>query len=540
MATAGHVDHGKSTLVRALTGTDPDRLEEERRRGLTIDLGFAVTPDGRIAFVDVPGHVRFISNMLAGVGAVTTAMFVVDAREGWKPQSEEHLRILDLVGVTGGVVVLTKVDGVEPPSLAGHLAGSCLARAPIVCTDALAGVGLDELRAELDRLADAPREVPDGRARLWVDRAFTITGAGTVVTGTLTGGTLRRGDEVHVGPHPTRIRGLESFGVPADEARPGTRVAVNLAHVDHRRIDRGMAVVHRDRWHRTRTVDASITVLPTAARVGRRGALALHVGSGEHAVRLRVVAPIEPGTTGWARIDLPTELPLAPGDRFVLRDLGRSTTIGGGEVLDVDPVLPLTRASPDRSVERVVAERGHLTPDELERLTGERRAPTVGPWVVDPEHLAAARAALARRVAEAGDLGLDLAALDPLARTLADELVVADGRVRLEPDRLARHPLLAALDSFAPPPVDDPALAQLVRRGLVVQEDGIAFAATAVDRAAEVVRRLLAEHPEGVTVAAAREALGTTRKYALPLLALLDARGVTVRRDEVRLPGRSY
>ncbi|MCU1488376.1 MAG: selB [Actinomycetia bacterium] len=541
MATAGHVDHGKSTLVRVLTGTDPDRFAEEKARGLTIDLGFAELPGGRLAFVDVPGHVRFVSNMLAGVGAVSAAMFVVDAREGWKPQSEEHLRILDLVGVTGGVVVLTKVDGIDVDpvraAVVERLAGSCLAAAPIVATDALAGIGMDELRAELERLAEVDQPVPDGRARLWVDRAFTIAGAGTVVTGTLTGGRLQRGDEVEVGPHRGRVRRLQSFGQDHEEVAPGARVAVNVVGVDHEEVARGMALVHPDRWHRTTTVDASITVLPTGSRVSRRGALALHVGSGEHAVRLRVVEPIEPGQEGWARIDLPVALPLAPGDRFVLRDLSRGTTIGGGEVLDVDPVLPLTKARPDRSVDRVVAERGWVDPDELERLTGARRPPTVARWVVDAERLAADRAALLARVEASGDLGLDLAGLDEHDRVLATELVVADGRVRTTADRLAEHPLLAALDSFAPPAPDvDPAeLRQLVQRGLVVQQDGIDFAATAVDRAAGIVRDLLAASPDGITVTQVREALGTTRKYALPLLAVLDARGLTVRRGEVRV-----
>jgi selenocysteine-specific elongation factor len=543
MATAGHVDHGKSTLVRALTGVDPDRFTEERRRGLTIDLGFAELPGGGLAFVDVPGHVRFISNMLAGVGAVTAAMFVVDAREGWKPQSEEHLRILDLVGVTAGVVVLTKVEGiaVEPvrAAVAERLAGSCLGGAPMVATDALAGIGMDELRAELDRLATHDRPVPDGRARLWVDRSFTMAGAGTVVTGTLTGGRLRRGDEVEVGPHRGRIRRLQSFGVDHDDVAPGGRVAVNLVGVDHRAVERGLALVHPGRWHPTTTIDASITVLPDASRVSRRGALALHVGSGEHAVRLRVVAPIEPGTTGWARIDLPTPIPLAPGDRFVLRDLGRGTTVGGGEVLDVDPVLPLTRAAPDRSVDRVVAERGWVEPDVLERLTGEARPATVGRWVVVRARLAAERDELVARVGAAGEVGVDVATLDDRARALlpTTALLVTEGRVRCRPDRLAEHPALAALDSFSPPPpaFDPVELRQLVQRGLVVQQDGISFAATAVERAAGVVAGLLAASPEGFTVAEVRQALGTTRKYALPLLAVLDARGLTVRRGEVRV-----
>jgi selenocysteine-specific elongation factor len=555
MATAGHVDHGKSTLVRVLTGTDPDRFEEEKRRGLTIDLGFAelVTPAGRsIAFVDVPGHVRFVRNMLAGVGAVAAALFVVDVNEGWKPQSEEHLRILDLVGVTDGVVVLSKVAGVDGElvelaraEVDDALAGSGLARAPVLAVDALAGVGLDELLGVLDRLAGRDRPVPDGRARLWVDRSFTIAGAGTVVTGTLTGGPLRRGDEIEVGGLRGRVRRLQSFGRDHEEVVAGSRAAVNVTGIDHDDVARGVALVHPERWHPTRMIDASVTVLPSARRVSRRGALALHVGSGEHAIRLRVIGgnTIEPGGAGLARIDLPAPLPLAPGDRFVLRDLGRGTTIGGGQVLDVDPVLPLSRARPDRSVDRVVAERGWLRPDELERRTGERRPATIGRWIVDPDRLARERTELVARVEAAGPLGLDVATLDDRARAVlaTTDLVVADGRVGTAADHLDEHPLLAALAAapFDPPTPDiDPAvLRQLVRRGLVVQQDGITFSPTAIDHAASLVARLLAESPGGVTVTAVRQAMGTSRRVAMPLLALLDARGVTLRRGDVRIAG---
>jgi selenocysteine-specific elongation factor len=555
MATAGHVDHGKSTLVRVLTGTDPDRFEEEKRRGLTIDLGFAelVTPAGRsIAFVDVPGHARFVRNMLAGVGAVEAALFVVDVNEGWKPQSEEHLRILDLVGVTDGVVVLSKVAGVDAELLElaraevdDALAGSGLAGAPILAVDALAGVGLDDLLGELNRLAGRDRPLPDGRARLWVDRSFTIAGAGTVVTGTLTGGPLRRGDEVEVGDQRGRVRRLQSFGRDHDEVVAGCRAAVNLTGIDHDDVARGVALVHPTQWHRTRVIDASVTVLPSAKPVSRRGALALHVGSGEHAVRLRVIGgnTIEPGEVGAARIDLPAALPLVPGDRFVLRDLGRGTTIGGGEVLDVDPVLPLSRATPDRSVDRVVAERGWVRPDELERRTGERRPATIGRWIVDPERLARERTDLVARVEAAGPLGLDMAAFDERARAVlgTTDLVVADGRVSTAADHLDEHPLLAALAAapFDPPApdIDPAALRQLVRRGLLVQQDGITFAPTAVDEAAALVARLLASSPEGVTVTEVRQAMGTSRRVAMPLLALLDARGVTLRRGDVRIAG---
>jgi selenocysteine-specific elongation factor len=233
IATAGHVDHGKSTLVRGLTGVEPDRFAEERRRGLTIDLGFAemVSPSGvSIAFVDVPGHVRFIKNMLAGVGAVDTCLFVVAANEGWKPQSEEHLRILELVGVRRGVVVLTKIDvagddlvGLALAEVAESLAGSPLDRAEVVAVDATDGAGLEELRWALDRLVTAaPPAVDRGRPRLWVDRSFAIRGAGTVVTGTLTDGPLAVGEQVEVatrqGVHRLRIRGLQSFGRDRDVA----------------------------------------------------------------------------------------------------------------------------------------------------------------------------------------------------------------------------------------------------------------------------------------------------------------------------------
>ena len=233
IATAGHVDHGKSTLVRALTGTDPDRLAEEQRRGLTIDLGFAsfVLPSGRIVgLVDVPGHERYLKNMLAGVGAVTTCLFVVAADEGWKPQSEEHLRIIELLGLQGGVVALTKAglvteDDLELTALdvGDRLSGSPLADAPVVAVDSPTGRGLGPLRAALDRLVDAvPAPVDDGRARLWIDRSFAAAGAGAVVTGTLARGWLQVGDTVEVDGTAARVRGLQHHHRAADRVGPGS------------------------------------------------------------------------------------------------------------------------------------------------------------------------------------------------------------------------------------------------------------------------------------------------------------------------------
>jgi selenocysteine-specific elongation factor len=283
--------------------------------------------------------------------------------------------------------------------------------------------------------------------------------------------------------------------------------------------------------------------------VSRRGAHVAYVGSGEHPVRMRVLGheSLGPGERGLVRLHLPVALPVQPGDRYVLRDSGRQETIGGGEILDVDPVMPAARARPDRSVDRVVAERGWVDVDELARLTGTRRPPTVGRWVIDPAVRIAEVDRLLSLVSEAGPLGLDLATLDERPRALLegeDGIVVVQGRAtRGHPDDpLADHPYLAALEAepFTPPSPDgvDPAeLRELVRRGRVVEEGGIHFAPAAIDRAADAIAALLADHPDGVTVGQIREALGTSRKYAIPLLSVLDRSGRTRRRGDLRIAG---
>jgi selenocysteine-specific elongation factor len=528
VATAGHVDHGKSTLVQALTGTDPDRLAEEKARGLTIDLGFAFGPD--CAFVDVPGHVRFLKNMLAGAGAVDACLFVVASTEGWKPQSEEHLRVLALLGLGDGVVALTKPGPDISAEVRGRVAGTFLAEAEIVRVDAVAGVGVGAVGAALRRmLARLPAAADDGRPRLWVDRSFAVQGAGTVVTGTLTGGGLSVGDELEVADRAVRVRGLQTAGASASSMGPGTRVAVNLAGVSHREVRRGDALVRPSQWEPTHVVDCSFESL--GREVTRRGAYLAYLGSGEHAVRLQVLAG------GCVRLHLPATLPLMPGDRYVLRDAGRAETVGGGEVLDVAPVLTARRARPSRSVDRVVEERGWVDVDLLERLTGERHPPTVGRWVAAP----AALAAVEQELAAAVDRGLDVATLDERGRAVLPRLAdveVIGGRAR----RPGPHPVVAALEAhpFSPPlPVgaSRAELEELARRGLVVESDGVWFAASAVERAAHVVAALLAEAPAGVTVGEVRAALGTSRKYALPLLAHLDGIGTTRRQGEVRVPG---
>ena len=564
VATAGHVDHGKSTLVLALTGMDPDRFEEEKRRGLTIDLGFAwaTLPSGReLAFVDVPGHVRFIKNMLAGVGAVDACLFVIAATEGWKPQSEEHLRILELLGIEHGLVALTKVALVEDEwldmvhtEIAERLAGTFLAGAEMVDVDAPTGRGVDDLRAALDRmLAGTPTAADRDRPRLWIDRTFAAKGSGTVITGTLAGGSIAVDDELVLEPGgaPVRVRGLQNHQRAVSEVGPGHRVAANITGVSRDDIARGHALVRPRQWHTTDTIDCSLAVLPSIDHdVSRRGAYRAYIGSGEHPVSLRVLgdAAIPPGASGLVRLHLPAQLPLVPGDRFVLRESGRGETVGGGEVLDVAPVLPAAKARPTRSVDRVVAERGWVEAAELERLTGERREATVGPWVVDPAALAEMRVAVRDAVAAAGPHGLDVATLDDRRRLVVaglDDVAVSQGRARLagEPeDDLATHPWLLALQAspFAPPPPDGVERAdvrELIKRGLVVERDGSYFAATAIEDAARTVARLLHTQPEGVTVAAIRDALDTSRKHVLPLLSHFDATGVTRRRDDLRVGG---
>ena len=278
--------------------------------------------------------------------------------------------------------------------------------------------------------------VDEGRPRLWVDRSFAIRGAGTVVTGTLAGGALAVDDEVVISPRGARarIRSLQTHGASRAGAGPGERVAVNLSGIAHDHVARGDTLVLPGAWHESRTVDASLEVLAALDHpVSRRGAYVAYLGSGEHPVRVRVLGDgaLAPGQRGLVRLHLPLALPLQPGDRYVLRDSGRQETIGGGEILDVAPVVKASRAQPDRSVERVVAERRWIDVDELARLTGARRPATVGRWVVDPTVLAGEQARLRALVGEAGPLGLDVSPLDEAARAVLEalpEVRVVQGR----------------------------------------------------------------------------------------------------------------
>ncbi len=562
IATAGHVDHGKSTLVKALTGTDPDRFAEEKARGLTIDLGFAATslPSGRgVSIIDVPGHVRFLKNMLAGVGAVDASLFVVAATEGWKPQSEEHLRILELLGAKHGIIALTKVgiaddDLIELARLdvAEHVEGTFLEDAEVIGVDALAGIGVTDLQEGLDRLLEeTPQAADSAKPRMWIDRAFAAKGAGTVVTGTLTGGRIRVEDELLLEPggRTVRVRGLQSQYAGRTKVGPGNRLAINLTGVGHDEVGRGHVVVREDQWHLTQVVDASLTVLDAVDhKVSRRGAHLLYVGSGEHPVRMRILGPdaLMAGQTGSVRMFLPVPLPLVPGDRFVLREAGRGETIGGGEILDLAPVLPASKAQPDRSVERVVQERGWVDVEHLKLLTGETMEPNVGTWVVSAEALETKLSELRAMIDAAGPLGLDTAVLDDeskAAAALLDGFAVEAGRLRAADaaSPTADHPFVDELRAnlLAPPDaghIDRGELRELMREGVVFSTEGVYFAAEAVDAAVAVVKQLLAAS-DGFTVSDFRSAAGITRKHALPLLNHLDNNAMTRRRDDLRIAG---
>ena len=563
LATAGHVDHGKSTLIKTLTGVDPDRWAEERERGLTIDLGFAhlVTPAGHdVSFVDVPGHVRFIGNMLAGVGAIQGCLFVVDAREGWMPQSEEHLRVLDLLGVASGIVVVTKIDLVDDDHLElvrmeldDRVRDSFLRDAPVVAVSSHTGQGIAELVAVIDELVTtAPPAVDRQRPRLFVDRVFAAKGSGTVVTGTSADGVVNVGDTLIVGSdrHECRVRSIQTHGRTVDSIEPGHRVAFNITGVEHTDLVRGDVLTRRGDWHHTDRFDASLRVLDSLDHpVSRRGAYTVHIGSADVPARLRVIGPeaIAAGDTGVVRLLLDTSLPLLPGDRFVLRESGRQETVGGGEVLDVDPITAVSRARPDRSLDRVVAERGWVDADVLRRLTGVERTPDVGRWVVDPALLDRERRELLAAVDGAGATGLDLGSLDDRRRavlSIVPELVTEGDRVRRPgtTDPLLSHPIIEALRAQgcapdSPEGIEPGDLRRLVRAGSLFERDGIWFHVDAIELARQVARRLLTDRPEGFSMSQFRDALGVTRKHAVPLATELDSRGITRRRDDVRIAG---
>jgi selenocysteine-specific elongation factor len=350
VGTAGHIDHGKTALVKALTGIDADRLEEEKRRGITIDIGFAhlqLTPALRLGFVDVPGHERFIKNMLAGVGGIDLVLFVIAADESIKPQTREHFDICRLLGIPQGVVALTKADLVEPDILElvrleveEFVAGSFLEGAPVVAFSSVTGAGLDDLRQALQRAASTVQEKSAaGHFRLPLDRAFTVKGFGTVVTGTLISGNVRKEQEVELYPtgRRLRVRGVQVYGEPAEQARAGQRTALNLADIEPAEVTRGMVLAAPGTFRIVTQVDCALELLPSAKPLKHRAPVHFHAGTAEIEAQVRLLegaTALKPGQRCWARIVLREPALLLPGDRFIIRMFSPVVTIGGGVVLD--------------------------------------------------------------------------------------------------------------------------------------------------------------------------------------------------------------
>ena len=564
VATAGHVDHGKSTLVRALTGTDPDRLQEERRRGLSIDLGYAWTalpglPGGEVAFVDVPGHERFLTTTLAGVGPVPVAMLVVAADDPWMPQAAEHLAALDALGVRHGLVAVTRADLADPgPALArarAEVDQTSLAGAPAVAVSTRTGAGLDRLKATLvEVLASVPPPDPGAPVRLWIDRRFHIRGAGTVVTGTLPAGTIRVGDTLAAGEARVRVRGLESLGRPREQISGVARVALDLGGHAPEEAARGTALVTPDAVASTRLVDVR---LAGEGRVPEQPVL--HLGSAHVGCRVR------PLGKDVYRLTLEHALPLWVGDRAVLRDPG-SRALWGARVLDPMPPALTRRGAATRRAEALTGYDGTLAA-EL-RLRGVVRrevlrqigvptmslppgAVSAGEWLLDGDRAAQLRKRLTALVIAAGHEGLTIAAAaheldlpDPalVEALVGEQITVTGGRLRvagsaLPPelaaplDRLRTH---LAGQPFAAPTTEElgqlglsaAVVATLRRDGHVLRPaPGIVLLPDAPDRAVELLRRL----PQPFTTSQARQTLGTSRRVVLPLLAYLDATGRTLR-----------
>jgi len=354
IGTAGHVDHGKSTLVEALTGINPDRLKEERERQMTIDLGFAWLnlPGGEEAgIVDVPGHRDFIENMLAGVGGIDAALFVIAADEGVMPQTREHLAILDILQIKGGVIALTKIDLVPDgewldlveEEVRQVVGGSVLGQAPIVRVSARQGIGLDELLSALSScLADQPPRPDLGRPRLPVDRVFSIAGFGTVVTGTLSDGSLRVGEEVEVLPRGIRgrIRGLQTHKRKEEVAVPGSRTAVNLSGVNLEQVSRGNVICHPGDYRPTQRLDVRFRLLPEASQpLEHNTEVKLFLGAAEVVARVRLIGKnvLPPGDEGWLQLEVRQPVVAVRGDRYILRRPSPGETLGGGSVIDPHP-----------------------------------------------------------------------------------------------------------------------------------------------------------------------------------------------------------
>lgn len=584
VATAGHVDHGKSTLARALTGMEPDRWEEEKRRGLTIDLGFVWTrlPSGAdVAFVDVPGHERFLGNMLAGIGPASVVLFVVAADEGWQAQSTDHRDAIAALGISHGLVALTRADRADvarrlevEADVRRQLHGTALTDAPILTVSAKTGEGIDELRAALDEiLAAAPSPDIEQRVRLWVDRSFSVKGAGTVVTGTLAAGTLRVGDSLELlnasGTALVEVRGLHSENTAVEAATPVTRVAVNLRGTDAEAISRGDALLSPSTWRQAELFDVRRTSGDALDAIAQD--LVAHTGTAG------VEAHVRPLSADFARIRLSQPLALELGDRFVLRGPGARHVLAGVEIVDLNPPQLQRRGAAARWAEQLAGQQDYKSPaltlqqrgyaliEDLRRDGYTVDAPPAGViafskwWITAAQvgqwkqllssavadHAAANPLAVGLPRGAARDaLGLSEDALLNLA-VAAAKLESVEGAIRMPgavaslgaaEEGVAKLEQLLHKEPFAAPEAADlkdlrlgsKELAAAERAGRILRlKDGVVLLPSAVAEA----RTRLQSIDQPFSTSQARQALETTRRVAIPLLEYLDEKGVTRRLD---------
>ncbi len=569
VGTAGHIDHGKTWLVRALTGKDTDRLPEEQERGISIDLGYAPLdlPDGRrLSLIDVPGHERFVRNMVAGATGIDVYLLVIDAAEGARPQTREHLAIIRLLGIEEGVVAITKVDAVdeETRELAVDEAHELVPEAAVVRTSAATGEGLDELRAALaDMTVDVAPRPTAGPARLFIDRVFSLRGIGTVVTGTLWAGSIGEGDRLVVAPggSEVRVRSVQVHDVPVERAEAGQRVAAALTGVERDQLRRGQALIEPGAFPSSYRLDIGLEELEEIPDGTR-----LHVHHGTRELYGRIVR----SSDGFAQLRLSTPAIAARGDRVVLRT---RTTVGGGVVLDPAPprrvsaerlsllerddsesiVLAVLDASPEPMRRSELQSRALLAPDELDR--GLQAAAEADGWYLTPNRLAEFQREVSSTLDERAirnplDPGVPLAELLP-AKAWAPAVLslleferrgakaYAPGASAELGDRAdSATQLLAELDEsgFSPLKVDDPELARFLEdEGRLVRlGDGFAVSAAAYNE----TKQLLVyecEQAGSITLARFRDLIGTGRRNAQLLLERFDADGITRRVGDERV-----
>ena len=596
VGTAGHIDHGKTALVKALTGADTDRLAEEKRRGISIDLGFAhldVTPELRLGFIDVPGHERFVKNMLAGASGIDLVLMVVAAGESIMPQTREHFEICRLLGLRRGVIAITKSDIADADTLEltrmeveEFVAGSFLENAPMIAVSAITGAGIAELRDALARIASSA-DIKDASSffRLPIDRSFSMRGHGSVVTGTLIAGTLKIEDEVELFPANKRIRvrGLQIHGAPSNQALAGERTAVNLAGIDSSEIQRGMVLAPPGLFHTTTCIDTTFELLPGARPLKHRAPVHFHAGTAEVEAQARLIAslePMKPGSRAHVRFLFHDPLLILPGDRFIVRMFSPVVTIGGGVVLDAAPPQRLRRALTRQRLDQIesaglaevaVNESTYgLTGAELIARCGVRFTESWYPNSAKLSSFKASASAILTRFHTNKPLlpgmpkeDLRNSALPGSPAFLLDELLRRIPEIKVEGDvvRLASHRVSLKTDEseatqkieslFRDAGLAVPSTAEVMSksgieaararsllqilfrdRKLIKISDELVFHASAIESLHGILASRIGTK---FSVADFKTWTGVSRKYAIPLLEFLDREHVTRREGDSRI-----